>query len=190
MCVYHKNSINRNSGLITRYYNVPVILWPLRASASSPAPSHDGLPSTGFSYREKYSGTFTLSLRISPAKETEDRKDMSEKDRSIYCRRKREFARAAHEEVCGEGDAVSKFGGPTRFPVETGNTRGADGLPGGQMQWRLLFNIGGAHGRTPRHISLILRSQPASQPGSSQQAVASRDGALPSRARFTYLSTH
>lgn len=31
---------------------------PLRASASSANPSHDGLSSTRFSYREKYSGTF------------------------------------------------------------------------------------------------------------------------------------
>lgn len=38
------------------------------------------------------------------------------------------------------------------------------------MQWRLLFNIGAAHGRTPRHISLILH-QPASQP--ARQTAAS-----------------
>lgn len=44
-------------------------------------------------------------------------------------------------------------------------------VTGGQMQWRLLFNIGAAHGRTPRHISLILH-QPARQPG--RQTAASK----------------
>lgn len=71
----------------------------------------------------------------------------------------------------------------------------------GQMQWRLLFNIGATHGRTPRHISLIL--QPASQPASqaanqptneptnqpASQQPASRDGAL-SVANALHISRH